>query len=164
MTFSETTEKYSFKVSSEQDLMQSFSAKDRKKIVIPKKISYPLDIKYYHAWSDPDGQYVYLLFKNPQWNGPKGLILKSGDKGSYRSTSRICDWCHAYGPSDQIGLLTMKPNSRTTIGMLLCLDLGCISRIEVLASITKKSFEKLSDQLCEKITTFFEKNVSDISK
>lgn len=140
----------------EQDLLNTFRDKDKKFVEIPKTIQFPLALKNYITWSEPGGVRTYLVFKKENWDTPRGIVFKKTHAGNLEVGSRMCDWCHAYGPSDQIGMLTTMVSSKRTVGMLLCLDLSCMQKLEVVSSKSKKSFEKLANDLTQRIGRFFE--------
>lgn len=146
----------SFRIESEEELLKFFSEKDQKKVLLPKSISYPIEVPHYYTWRESSGVYVYLVFKKPEWKAPIGLVFKRTYQGATVNNSRLCDWCLSYGLSDQVGMLSVTLNSRVSIGMMLCLDLCCIHRLEEAAELSGKSFQKLSRQLEERIGRFFE--------
>lgn len=146
---------YSFEIDSEDDLLKAFSIKDQKKLVLPSKFVYPLRTPYYFTWTSPEGHYVYLVFKKPQWSEPRGAVFRRG-KPLAGPTSSMCDWCHSFGSSDEIGMLLTSLTDRKTIGMMLCLDLTCIDKTETIALIAGKNFERLADKICDDIAVLFE--------
>lgn len=147
---------YSFSIGSEADLIRSFRYKDQKKLVLPKNISYPIQADHHYVWQESSGVYVYMVFKKPEWKSPVGIVFKRTYNGAHISNSRLCDWCLSYGPSDLVGMLSVSLNSRQSVAMMLCLDLGCKHRLEEAAELSGKSFEKLARQLDERVGRFFE--------
>lgn len=151
-----------FQIPTEDALLELFREKDRRRVIPPRGMEYPLRTQYYFTWSESSGVYRYLVFKKPGWEMPKGLVFKRSYSSAQQGMGALCDWCHAYGSSDQIGLLTTAIDSKHTVGMMLCLDLSCGDKIESMPSMTNKSPETLLVQLCEKIGRFFEDSVSRI--
>lgn len=136
--------------------MKMFSEKDQKRVLPPKGISYPIEAKHYYAWKESSGVYVYMLFRKPQWNQPVGIVFKRPTGGEHLKNSRLCDWCLSYGSSDMVGMLSLNLNSRQSAGIILCLDLACVERLETAAELSGKSFEKLAQQLYEKIGKLYD--------
>ena len=85
-----------------------------------------------------------------------GLVFRHVSSMIEGATGGICDWCHAYGTSNQIGLLTTSVSSKRTIGMMLCLDLSCGDKIENVPSQSSKSPEIRILETCERMGRFFD--------
>jgi hypothetical protein len=135
--------------SSESVIKKAFRHRDQKKVILPPKISFPFSSEYYFTWSEPSGVYRYLVIQKPTGEYV-GMIFETCGPGD-STASRLCDWCHSYGPADQIDLLTVSPSSRRTVGVFLCCDLSCIEKLEV----TRRSFEQHARELCDKILRFY---------
>ena len=142
---------------SEEELLNAFRPRDRKLVEIPSDMTFPLMVSHYLAWTEPSQARVFLLFKRPAWKAPLAVSFRrthsSGGGGG------MCDWCHSVGSSDQVGLLSMHVDPNTSLGFMLCLDLGCINRLETVSAISGKDFGKLSKNLIDKISRFFENNL-----
>lgn len=147
---------YSFSIESEKELLDCFSYKDLKRVVAPLKIKYPVTSQFYYSWTESSGVYMYLVFKQPHWSQPKGFVFNRKQTGSDINNSRMCDWCHYYGPADQVGLVTLKSSSKETLGLFLCLDLSCMEKTETISYLAGKNFEKQSQKLCEKMGEFLD--------
>lgn len=147
---------YSFSVSSEKELIESFDLKEQKKVVLPTKVIYPFASQYYYAWTESSGVYMYIVFKQPHWDKPRGFVFNRKQATSEQSNTRMCDWCHYYGSADQVGLVTMKANRKTTIGLILCLDLSCMEKTETIAMLAARNFEKEAQKVCERMGEFFD--------
>lgn len=150
---------YAFQLQSEAELLETFRLRDRKKVVLPKFLHLPLSVQYYFAWTEPTGLYVYLIFKKAEWEAPKGIVFRRDDKGSSISSARLCEWCHSYGPSDQIGMLSVKLTPRNIVGILLCLNLECLERLETSLNFSKKHFDRLALDVCERIARFYDRRI-----
>jgi hypothetical protein len=42
----------------------------------------------------------------------------------------MCEWCHSYGSSSEVGMLTTDVDNRRRVGMTLCNDLRCKEKLE----------------------------------
>ncbi|MBY0452977.1 MAG: FBP domain-containing protein, partial [Bdellovibrionaceae bacterium] len=94
-----------FSISSEEELVQSFRARDQKKLVLPAGLKYPMNVRSYLTWKESSGVYTYLVFKKPEWDLPKGVAFKRLNAGGEQPAGGMCNWCHAYGSSEEIGML-----------------------------------------------------------
>lgn len=145
---------YSFTLVDSNALMSCFRKKEQKKVILPQLMRENLSADYFFTWSEPSGVYQYLVFKAPSWDSPQGVVFRRSS-GSSLSPARMCDWCHNYGASDQIGLLTTHVNSRISVGLMLCQDLGCIERAEELAARSGRNFEKAAQDICDRVLRFY---------
>lgn len=152
----EFEEEYSLQIESEAELLNAFGEKDQKRVLTPKGVSYPIKARHYFAWVEPSRVYTYMIFKRPDWKEPIGVVFKRTYTGERIASGRICDWCLTYGSSEEVGMLSVKANSKTSFGMMLCLDLDCASRLEEVSELSGKNFEKLARQLYERISRFYE--------
>lgn len=150
---------YTFEVSSEDELMSLFRKKDQQRVILRRDIELPMRVQYYFTWGESSGVYRYLLFKKPGWETPMGAVFRVGGSHPDASTGGICDWCHSYGNSSQISLLTVSVNPKRTIGLILCSDLSCGDKIENNPSTSSKNPETRILQLCERIGRFFDENI-----
>ncbi|MBL7715536.1 MAG: FBP domain-containing protein [Bdellovibrionales bacterium] len=116
-------------ISSEAELLNSFRPHDRKTVYVPRGWQFPISQNYYLAWVEPYGVRTFLAFKEPQWKHLVGVSFRRDQQGSSVSAPGMCDWCHAHGTSDQIGLLTTRVSSNRRVGVNLCLDLSCIDKM-----------------------------------
>jgi hypothetical protein len=66
----------------------------------------------------------------------------------------MCDWCHAYGSSDEIGLLTAEASSKRRVGVHLCLDLRCGEKLETAANLAGRNPRVLAGRLVERMVRF----------
>ncbi len=92
-----------FSISSEEEFVGAFRIRDQKKLILPENLRFPLNIRSYFTWREPSGVYTYLVFKMPNWDMPRGVAFKRTSP-SGEQTGGLCNWCHAYGPSDGFGL------------------------------------------------------------
>lgn len=144
-----------FSIASEQELILSFSDRDQRKLIVPSNLRFPIPVRSYFTWRDPSNIYTYLIFKMPNWDQPRGVAFKRTASGT-EPTGGLCNWCHAYGPSDEIGLLSIAVNSKTSVAYFLCQDLRCIEKIEEAAELAGKNPEKNIDLLYSRIAKLFE--------
>lgn len=150
---------YTFDLDSKEDILDCFRDRDRDRVILQRGIEFPMRVQYYFTWGESSGVYRYLLFKKPGWERPRGLIFRVGSSNSDAATGGICDWCHAYGNSEQIGLMTTAINSKRTIGVMLCRDLSCGDKIENGPSQSSRSPETRILELCDRIGRFFDETL-----
>lgn len=151
---------FMFDISSEEELLSFFRDRDQKRVILSRDLEFPMRVQYYFTWTESSGVYRYLLFKKPGWETPMGLVFRQGSNTSPEgATGGICDWCHTYGSSNQIGLLTTAVTSKRTVGMMLCLDLSCGEKIENAPSQSGKSPEARIVETCERIGSFFDETI-----
>lgn len=148
-------------VETEQELIKAFRPRDQKNVEPPAKVKYPLSYEYYLTWGDPSGHYRYLVLRRPRDQKLIGMIFKRGQQGSWISATRLCDWCHAFGAADQIDLLTLHPDARKTVGLMLCVDLSCLDKLDTVRTTTRRSFEQMASDLCARMVRCFENNLED---
>ncbi|MBY0452846.1 MAG: FBP domain-containing protein, partial [Bdellovibrionaceae bacterium] len=97
-----------------------------------------------------------LVFKKPEWDLPKGVAFKRLNAGGEQPAGGMCNWCHAYGSSEEIGMLSVTINANVSFSYILCHDLRCIEKIEEASTLSGKSPDKAIDQLYYKMGQFFE--------
>lgn len=145
----------SFSIESEQDLIHSFREKDQRKLVVPSKLQYPLEVRSYLAWQEGSGVYTYLVYKHPQWDLPRGITFKK-THSSGEPTGGLCNWCHHYGSSEEIGLMSVDVNHKTSLSYFICKDLRCVEKIEEDSALAGKDPEKNIHQLYTRINKLIE--------
>ncbi len=144
-----------FSIESKEDLVQSFRAQDRKKLIFPAGLLFPLHVRSYFAWKESSGVYTYLVFKNPNWDLARGIVFKRVGQGD-APTGGLCGWCHSYGGSDEIGMLSVAMNSNISCSYIVCHDLRCIEKIEETSARSGKQPEVAIQQMYRRIENFFE--------
>lgn len=145
-----------FSIDSEADLVKAFRIRDQKKLLIPPNLPYPFNVRSYFTWQDPSSVYTYLVFKMPNWDLPRGVAFKH-TVSTGEPTGGLCNWCHAYGSSEEIGILSLSVNANVTLGYHICQDLRCIEKIEEASARAGKSPEKNIDQLYQRMARLFER-------
>jgi hypothetical protein len=148
-----------FSIISEEELVQSFRLRDQKKLVLPDGLKYPFNIRSYFTWKESSGVYTYLVFKAPNWDAPRGVAFKRSSPAG-EPTGGLCNWCHAYGPSDEIGMMSVAMDANTSQGYYLCQDLRCIEKIEEATTLSGKNPEKYIAELYFRMGKLFE-NISN---
>lgn len=146
---------HSFRLASEEEVMACFREKDRRKVILPRLMPFPVVADYYYAWGEASGTYLYLLFRRPEWADPRGVVFKRMHATGDARTGRMCDWCHAYGGGDQVGMMTTALDARRSAGLVLCLDLACFDKLETISDQSRKPIEKLAAGLLERMGSFF---------
>jgi hypothetical protein len=143
-----------FQIQSEKEFLNAFRSRDRKVVEPPKGTKFPLFVRNYLSWVDPYGVRVFLLFQAPSASRPIGIAFRRDQQGDKTLVSRLCDWCHAHGSADQIGLLTTDLDSKRRIGVNLCLDLRCGEKLETMANMGGRSVVDDHKMLLEKMARF----------
>ena len=95
-----------FTIASKEELIGAFRKNDLKKLILPDDLQFPIQVSSYFTWKESSGVYVYLVFKLPNWDLPRGVAFK---KVPLRDgpTGNLCTWCHAYGSSEEIGMMSL---------------------------------------------------------
>ncbi len=136
-----------FRLETDRALIGAFRSRDRRVIEMPSGITFPLFVRDYLAWTETSGARVYLVFTAPGSNKPIGLIFRRDSPDSGAPSSRICDWCHSYGSSYEVGLLTTDVNSKRRVGVCLCVDLRCKEKLEDVADRSGRHPREVLEQL-----------------
>lgn len=152
---------YTFNIASETELMRCFSERLHSKVILGREIELPLRAQYYFTWGESSGVYRYLVFKKPGWDSPRGVVFRVGSSNTEGATGGICDWCHSYGGSGQVGLLTTTVSSKRTVGMMLCRDLSCGDKIENAPSQSGRNPEVRILEVCDRIGRFFDETLRE---
>ncbi len=118
-----------FQLKSEAELLAAFRTRDRKHVEPPPGLQYPLFVRNYFAWVEPAGVRAFIVFAAPDHTIPTGIAFRRDQSGEGGS-SGMCEWCHAYGTSDEVGLLTADVSAHKRVGVYLCRDLRCEAKIE----------------------------------
>lgn len=145
----------SFVIASEQEMISAFRPRDQKKLVIPHVLKFPLAVNTYFRWKEPSGVYTYLVFKRPNWDMPRAVAFKRSQPAG-EPIGGMCNWCHSYGTSEEIGMLSVKVNSEVSLSYFLCQDLRCVEKIEENAALAGRIPDKMIQQLYYRIEKLFE--------
>lgn len=145
-----------FNIASVEELTSAFRKADQKKLILPASLQFPFNVRSYFTWQEPSGVYTYLIFKRQNWDLPRGVAFKrtplSGDP-----TGGLCNWCHSYGSSEEIGMLSVAMNANVSYSYFICQDLRCIEKIEETDMRAGKSSEKHIEELYYKMEKLFER-------
>lgn len=158
---SDTLPDYSFELATEEDVLACFREKDQRKVILPRLMPYPVSADYYYSWGESSGVYQYLLFRRPEWKTPRGVVFKRMHTAGEGQAGRMCDWCHSYGGSDQVGMMTTILDPNRSAGFVLCLDIACFDKLETISNQSKKPLEKLAGGLLERMSSFFKSARTD---
>ena len=142
-----------FRLETDRTLIEAFRPRDRRVIEMPESVRFPLFVRDYLAWTETSGARVYLVFAAPGSRRPIGLIFRR-DLQDSGATSRMCDWCHSYGSSHEVGLLTTDVNSKRRVGVHLCVDLRCKEKLEDVADRAGRHPIEALKQLQERMYRF----------
>ena len=116
-------------------------------------IKFPLFVRDYFTWVEPAGTRVFLVLPAPDGKRPMGIAFRRDQQGS-ATPSHMCDWCHSYGSSNEIGMLTTDVSSKRRVGVNLCLDLRCKEKLEAAANLSGRNPRDYTDALMERMTHF----------
>lgn len=144
-----------FTIASKQELIHVFRDRDQKKLILPDHLNFPATVSSYLTWSESSGVYTYLVFKLPNWDTPRGIAFKKIHH-SGEPTGNLCNWCHAYGSSDEIGLMSVTLTSKTSASYLLCKDLSCVDKIHDQANRAGKNPHRHLIELYSKMEKLFD--------
>jgi hypothetical protein len=144
-----------FSIASEEELVNAFRLRDQKKLLLPDSFRFPMNVRSYLAWQEPSGVYTYLVFKMPNWDLPRGVAFKRSHS-SGEPTGGLCNWCHAYGSSEEISMLSVTMSAKESRAYFLCQDLRCIEKIEEASMLGGKNPEKYIAELYHRIEKLFE--------
>jgi hypothetical protein len=140
-------------IQSEAHLLAAFRPRDRESVVLAPPMRYPLLVREHRAWVDPQGFRTFLILAEPGGRRPLGIVFQR-DAGGGVPVSQMCDWCHATGSSNEIGLLTTAASSRRRVGVNVCLDLRCAEKLEDEASRSGRNHRELVGRLNERMLRF----------
>lgn len=142
-----------FRFENDRALIESFRSRDRRVIEMPEGITFPHFVRDYLAWTETSGARVYLIFSAPGSRKPIGLIFRREPPGG-EPTYRMCEWCHSYGSSHEVGMLTTDVNNKRRVGITLCNDLRCKDKLEDLADRTGRHPLQFLEQLNARMFRF----------
>jgi hypothetical protein len=141
-----------FKLDTEQALLDAFRPKDRKAVEVTSDVKLPALVRDYLAWSHPSGAYTYLVFAVPG-GAPTGIVFETNG-GPGPPVPQMCDWCHSSGLGNQIGLLTARLNAKKRVGVNVCTDLSCRSKLEDEANRSGRSVVPMLEKLVARMGRF----------
>jgi Fibronectin-binding protein (FBP). len=148
-----------FSISTQDELVRSFRVSDQKKLIFPEQLKFPMHIRSYFTWKENSGVYTYLVFKAPTWDQARGVVFKKMAP-SGEPVGGLCNWCHAIGPSDEIGFMSVAMSANVSNSYYLCQDLSCIEKIEDASMLAGKNPEKHIAELYRRMEKLFE-NISN---
>ncbi len=145
-----------FKLESEQALLATFRPRDRKRVELPPKLTFPLAVQHCFSWTHPAGGRAYVVFA-VKGGVPTGIAFDHDGHGPL--VPHLCDWCHVAGLGTQVGLLTARLNSKKVIGVHVCSDLRCKQRLEDEANRSGASPVPAVEKLLERMGRFAEEGL-----
>lgn len=125
-----------FLIDSEKALIKAFRPRDQRALELPVGIKYPLVVRSYFAWVEPTGVRTFVIFEHESGR-PLGIAFRRDQDKSAGAAGKLCDWCHSVG--EDVQLLTVDKNSKRRLGVLLCRDLNCASKLDEAADLTGTS-------------------------
>ena len=114
-----------FRIDSVSDLLECFRPLDRSEVELPQKAQFPIGVKDYFAWVEPSGAKAFLIFRDSGSKHPRGVVFRRGSA----SALSMCEWCHCVGGGEGVGLLIATAASNRKVGVNICADLSCSSKI-----------------------------------
>ena len=141
-----------FRIENENELRDAFRQLDRDSVEIPKDFRFPLFVRDYLAWPESSGARTYLLFADPENRKRYGVAFRVDTARG--GAPHLCEWCHSFGGSGDIGLLTASVSDRRRVGLHLCLDLSCLSKLESRANVSGENSRLLSRRLSNAMMNF----------
>jgi hypothetical protein len=117
-----------FLIQNEAELRGFFRELDQPEVILSEELKFPLKVRDYLHWLEPSQCRVYLVFKDPSFKAPLGLVFRR-DQTMGPSVAAMCEWCHAVRSGNEIGILTATCDSKKRIGVSLCRDLSCAEKI-----------------------------------
>lgn len=143
-----------FLIASEQALVEAFRPRDRTSLELPEGLAYPYFVRDYFSWGEAAGVRTFLVFQDPASKRPLGISFRCDRSEAKGLTGRLCDWCHAYGSAEEIGLLTAEKTSKRLLGVGLCRDLRCGEKLEQAANLAGRSALESRRRLVERMQRF----------
>ncbi|PTL84320.1 FBP domain-containing protein [Vitiosangium sp. GDMCC 1.1324] len=144
-----------FLIQTEEDLLRAFRPRDRQTVEVPKGTRFPLFVRDYLTWVEPAGTRVFLVLPSPgNSKQPMGIAFRRDSHGGASPSPCMCEWCHSYGPANEIGMLTTDVNSKRRVGVSLCLDLRCKEKLETAADLSGRNSRDLTKVLMERMHHF----------
>jgi len=111
-----------------EDLLDAFRPLDLRLFELPGEDAFPMLLRGTRAWVESGGARAYLLFEEPGTGRARGIVFRRSNVGG--PTGQMCSWCHSFGTSDEIGLMTADESAHRKVGVYVCRDLHCWERIE----------------------------------
>jgi hypothetical protein len=142
-----------FRFETDRALIESFRSRDRRVIEMPAGITFPYFVRDYLAWTETSGARVYLIFSAPSSRKTIGIIFRRDSVGGGH-TANMCEWCHSYGSSSEVGMLTTDADNKRRVGVHLCVDLRCKEKLEDAADRSGKHPRAALEQLRERMFRF----------
>lgn len=141
-----------FRIESEKELRDCFRPIDRDAIELTSEMKFPIYVRDYLSWVEPSGARTYLVYESPDSEKTFGIAFKRNP--GRPSPTNFCEWCHSVGASSEIGLLSADASDRRRVGINLCLDLSCVSKLEARSSLTGENSRHLARELVAKFSDF----------
>ena len=140
-----------FRLVSEDALRATFRPRDQQSLLIPSDARFPQFVRSYWGWVDPSGAWAFVVF-SVRHGAATGIAFRRDSP----VPGAMCDWCHTFGPSSGVSLLTADRNSRKRVGVRVCADLDCQTRLEDAALRAGRSVVADTDVLLNRIGRFAE--------
>jgi hypothetical protein len=142
-------------IETEYDLRNAFLLQDRKRLEIPDNLRFPLTFDHYMTWTESTGRYQYLAFRKYGRAELVGMVFDRSGAGQPGRT-QMCSWCQTTGSSDKIDMLSMDITAKVLVGVIVCINLNCLENLETISKLSKKSPERLAQEIVDRMSHFYE--------
>jgi hypothetical protein len=113
-------------VTSESDLVSCFRKLDRRDVELSPDVCFPLAFGEAFAWAV--GPRAFLVFRDRPDKPLRGIVFHR-TSGDLPDVAAMCEWCHTVRGHGGVKLLSARASDRRRIGLYLCSDLGCVTRV-----------------------------------
>jgi hypothetical protein len=111
---------------SESDLLQCFRKFDRGDVELSPDVCFPLAFGEAFAWAV--GPRAFLVFRDRPEAPLRGIVFHR-NSGNQPDVPAMCEWCHSVRRHGGVKLLSVRSSDRRRVGLYLCSDLSCVSRV-----------------------------------
>src|SRR5689334_1020931 len=118
-------------VASETELRHCFRDIDRDEVELAPDLKLPLAVD--DAVACAVGPRAFLLFRDRPNARPRGLVFHR-NSGALPDAVAMCEWCHVVRGHGAVKLLSVWAGDRRRLGLYLCADLACVSRVREMPS------------------------------
>jgi hypothetical protein len=129
-------------VTTESDLLRCFRKLDRGDVELSPEVCFPLVFGEAFAWAV--GPRAFLVFRDRPEAPPRGIVFHR-NSGNLPDVAAMCEWCHSVRNHGGVKLLSARTSDRRRIGLYLCSDLSCVSRMGDRMSPDDPALRRIAD-------------------
>lgn len=118
-----------FKLTSETEFRDLFRPIDRKELLLPNDLTFPMLVRGTMSWVEPGGHRVFLVFEDPDGKFLRGIVFRRAQTSS-DSSATMCDFCHSVRGGSAVGMMTATIDKKKRVGVIVCRDLSCQAKLE----------------------------------